>query len=133
MNTLQWAYPLGHLVAVCQVRLSFDEKEGGGPPPDDEAGWHLMHDSQELDLQQRLVEDFVTVEYPSVHDEVRRCFSRRGAWRAFKDLLSRRRLLDQWHHFEGAAKRRTLLAWGADQGIEVVDAPPDNELLRANG
>ena len=53
MNPLQWAYPRSRLVAVCQVRLSFDEKEGGGPPPDDEAGWPLMHDSQELDLKRQ--------------------------------------------------------------------------------
>ena len=76
-----------------KLRLSFDEEEGGRPPSDDEAGWHLIPDAQELDLKQRLVDNVVAAECPSLHDEVRRCFSHRGAWRAFKDLPSRRRLL----------------------------------------
>ena len=104
--------------------MSFDGNEGGGPPPEDETGWHLMPDAHELNLKHDLVMDFVIAECPALLDEVRRIFSRRGAWRTYKNLLAQRNVLDRWHQHEDAATRRALLAWAARQGLVVIDVPP---------
>jgi len=109
-----------------QVRFSFEYHVDSGPPPEDEPGWHLLPDARGLDLKQSLVRDFVASECPELDDDVRQCFSRRGGWRAFKDLLRHRGLLDRWHHVEHLATRRALLAWAAGQGLSVVDLPPEH-------
>ncbi len=110
-----------------QVRVLYDG-QGDGPPPADETGWHLLPDARELDLKQRLVLAFVADECPPLHEDVVRCFSRRGGWRAYKHLLADRGLLERWHRYEEAATRHVLLAWAADLGITVVDAAPEDEM-----
>ena len=107
-----------------EVRMSFDENEGGGPPPEDETGWHLMPDAHELNLTHDMVWDFVIAECPERLDEIRRIFSQRGAWRMYKDFLAQRNLLDRWHQHKDAATCRALLAWAARQGMAVVNVPP---------
>ena len=96
-----------------EVRMSFDESEKGGPPPEDEVGWRIMPNARELNLKQRLVWDFVADECPEMSDQINRCFSRRGAWQAFKHLLARRNLLDRWHRYQEIATRHALLTWAA--------------------
>lgn len=107
-----------------KVRVFMPDIDCDEPPPDGDVDWRSVPDARDLDLKQRLVESFVDEECPNLADHVRRCFSRRGAWRAFKDLLVRHHLLDRWHEVENQARRRALLAWATEEGIDIVEPPP---------
>ena len=75
----------------------------------------------ELNLGTRLVHEFVAEHSPDLADQVRRIFSRKGAYRRFKDLLDRKRLLDTWHALAGERQAQALRQWCAANGIEVKD------------
>ena len=62
---------------------------------------------------------FAGEELPDHTDEIAEIFSRRGAYRRFKDLLVRERALDKWHAFEAAAKEKALREWCAENGVTV--------------
>jgi len=52
-------------------------------------------------------------------DEVRHIFSRRGAYRRYKDLLVRRGALDLWYDFSNKAEEAALREWCAENGIDL--------------
>jgi hypothetical protein len=110
-------------VRTGEVRISSPSIEGDEPPPDGDTDWRIVPGARDLDLKHRLVDAFVDTACPPLGESVRRCFSRRGAWRAYKDLLARHRLLDRWYAFEAQAQRRALLAWAQDEGIDIIDPP----------
>ncbi len=76
---------------------------------------------KDLDLDQRLIWRFVDQAAPEKYDEVRRIFSRRGAYRRYRSFLEREGLLDKWYAFEATQTREALLEWCDDNGIEVED------------
>jgi hypothetical protein len=41
--------------------------------------------------------------------------------------------LERWYRFENRARRRALLAWAADEGIEVVEVPTDADEAATGG
>lgn len=106
-----------------EILTHSDYGDGGGPPPDDEPGWIEMPSGRDWDLKRGLVNRFVANHCPQLEDQVHRCFSRRGAWRAYKDLLDERGLRDNWHSFRDEAIRRVLTKWAAEEGIVIVDKP----------
>ena len=53
----------------------------------------------ELDLGKPLVLDFAREFLPDDYDEVCHIFSRRGAYRRYKDLMVRRGALERWYDF----------------------------------
>jgi hypothetical protein len=75
----------------------------------------------QVDLGKPLVFDFVGQFLPDDFDEVQRIFSRKGAYRRFKDLLVRRSTLDQWYGFESKAEESALRRWCDLNSIEVSD------------
>lgn len=108
-------------VRTGEVRISSPSIDGDEPPPDGDADWLAMPGARDLDLKHRLVDDFVETACPQLGGSVRRCFSQRGAWRAYKDLLARHLLLDRWYAFEAQAQRQALLTWAQDHGVEIAD------------
>jgi len=78
-------------------------------------------DKRKLDLGKPLVLDFAAQFLPDDYDEVRRIFSRRGAYGQFKGLLERRRALERWYAFEAEASERALREWCEINGIAIVD------------
>ena len=101
--------------------LDEDDQE---PLPDDledSDDYLVIPDKRELDLGKPLVLNFASEFLPNDFDEVRRIFSRRGAYAAFKDLLARRRALDQWYDFESKATEQALREWCKVHSIEIVD------------
>jgi hypothetical protein len=80
-----------------------------------------LPDKRELDLGKPLVLDFVREVLPEDFDDVRDMFRRRGAYARFKDLLDRRRALEQWYDFERKATERALREWCEMNSIEVSD------------
>lgn len=68
-----------------------------------------LPDKFDLDLGQRLVWRFVEIEIPGLEQKVRETFSRRGAYRRWKDFLDRNGLLDKWHTLENESTRAALV------------------------
>jgi len=62
----------------------------------------------DLDMGQRLVERFIDREAPQLAGEVRRIFSRRGAYSRYKDLLAGHKLLEKWHDFEADSMKQAI-------------------------
>jgi hypothetical protein len=77
-------------------------------------------DKRELDLGKPLALDFAREVLPDDFDEVRYMFSRRGAYRNFRALLTRRNVLDRWYDFESKATKRALREWCEFNSIEVA-------------
>jgi hypothetical protein len=101
--------------------LDEDDQE---PLPDDledNDDYLVIPDKRELDLGKPLVLDFASEFLPNDFDEVRRIFSQRGAYAAFKDLLARRNALDRWYDFELKATEKALREWCKVRSIEIVD------------
>ena len=105
-----------------RIHIESDFADGEGPPPEDESGWISLPSSG--DLNQRLVDRFVESHCPQLAERVYRCFSRRGAWRAFKNLLAGQGMLESWYRFEARAERRALVEWAAHHGVVIADPPP---------
>jgi hypothetical protein len=78
-------------------------------------------DKSELDLGRALVLDFTEQHLPRHLDDVRRIFSKRGAYARFKDLLARTGALEQWYEFEARAREKALREWCEENSIEVGD------------
>ena len=88
---------------------------------DDDDKYVAIPDQNELGLGKPLAMDFASEMLPEDFDEVRRIFSRRGAYARFKALLARRGALDQWYAFEEKAVERELRDWCVANSIELVD------------
>ena len=88
---------------------------------DDDDKYIAIPDQKELGLGKPLALDFAAEVLLDDFDEVRRIFSRRGAYAGFKALLARRGALDQWYAFEAQAVERELRDWCAENSIELMD------------
>ncbi len=91
-------------------------------PDDVEDGenYIAIPDKRELGLGKPLALDFAREFLPDDFDEVRYMFSKRGAYRKFRALLTRRDALDRWYAFESKATERALREWCELNSIEVA-------------
>jgi hypothetical protein len=89
------------------------------PDDIDDEKYISIPDKRELDLGKSLVFDFAREFLPDDYDEVRHIFSRRGAYRRFKDLLVRRDALERSYDFSNKAEVATLREWCAENGIDL--------------
>jgi Uncharacterised protein family (UPF0158) len=85
----------------------------------DDKKYIAIPDKRELDLGKPLVLDFVRQFLPNDYDEVRRIFSRKGAYGRYKDLLVERGALDRWYDYSNKAEEAALREWCAENGIEL--------------
>jgi hypothetical protein len=76
---------------------------------------------RELDLGKPLVLDFAREFLPKDFDEVRYMFSKSGAYKKFRALVTRRNVLDRWYEFESKATERALREWCELNSIELAD------------
>src|SRR5262252_6089565 len=74
---------------------------------------------RELDLGKPLVLSFAREFLADDYDEVRQIFSRRGAYRRYKELLVRRRALERWYDFSHKSEAAALRKWCAENGIDL--------------
>ena len=86
---------------------------------DDEEKYLAIPDKKELDLGKALVLEFAGQFLPEEYDEIRRIFSKRGAYARFRDLLQRRNALDRWYDFEGKATEQALREWCKANGLTI--------------
>ncbi len=88
---------------------------------EDEDKYIQLPSKRELDLGVPLVMDFVRQVLPRDFDDVSDMFDRRGAYGQFKQLLTRRRALQQWYDFEQQATERALREWCELNSIVLAD------------
>jgi hypothetical protein len=88
---------------------------------DDDEKYIAVPDKRGLDLGKPLVLDFALEFLPDDFDEVRRIFSKRGAYQKFKALLVCRNLLDRWYDLEAKATEQALRDWCEVNEIELTD------------
>ena len=86
---------------------------------DDENRYIDIPHKNDLDLGARLVFKFVADYLPEDLEAVRNIFRRRGAYSRYKDLLARRRMLDQWYAFENEETAKALGEWSRLNGIST--------------
>ena len=98
----------------------FGDNEEELPNDIDDEKYISIPDKRELDLGKPLVLDFAREFLPGDYDEVRYIFSRRRAYRRFKDLLVRRGAIDQWYNFSNKAEEAALREWCAENAIELT-------------
>ena len=91
------------------------------PDDIDDEKYVSIPDKRELDLRTSLVLDFARAFLPDDYDEVRHIFSRRGAYRRYKELLVRRGALERWYDFSNKAEETALRQWCAENGIELSE------------
>lgn len=88
---------------------------------DDDEKYVQIPSRKELGLGKPLVLAFVDRFLPDDSDEIRRIFSRKGAYARFKDLLHHRGAIEQWHDFEAKATQDALRKWCEAESIELSD------------
>ena len=89
-------------------------------PEDIDDGKYIeLPDPRDLDLGRRLVMRFAAERLDEHYDAIDAIFSRKGAYRRFKDFLIHVGALDAWYEYESEAKEKALREWCADNGIEV--------------
>jgi uncharacterized protein UPF0158 len=95
--------------------------DNGEESPDDidDEKYIAIPDKVELDLGKPLVLDFAREFLPDDYGEVCHIFSRRGAYRRYKDLLVRRGALERWYGFSNKAEEKALREWCAENGIDL--------------
>lgn len=90
-------------------------------PEDLDSGDYLaLPDKATLGLGRELMMEFAQEQLPDDVDTVWGFFSKRGAYRRFKDFLERRGRIQAWYDYESAATEARLRAWCAEHGIELV-------------
>src|SRR5215471_8827774 len=104
---------LGKIYWHCE----FDDNDEELPGDIDDEKYISIPHKTELDLGKPLVLDFAREFLPDDYDEVRHIFSRRGAYRQYKDLLVRRGALERWFDFSSKFEETALREWCAENGI----------------
>lgn len=88
---------------------------------EDDEKYLAIPDKRELGLGKPLVLDFARECLPGDFDEVRYIFSKSGAYRKFRALVTRRNALELWYEFEAKATERALREWCELNSITVTD------------
>jgi hypothetical protein len=65
--------------------------------------------------------DFADEFLPKDYEDVRDMFGRRGAYRNFRALVTKRRVLERWYDFELKATKRAVREWCELNEIEIID------------
>ena len=104
-----------------QVLWRSEDLDGPDELPDDiESDKYIeLPRRRDLDLGTRLVMRFADEAAPDHADEIRRIFSRKGAYARFKGYLTGVGLLKRWYEYEEAETEKALREWCKAQGLEV--------------
>jgi hypothetical protein len=111
-------------ISYSDLQLAFEFVSSGGMGEneaylDRQSGKIYWH-SEFGDNDEELPDDSFAREFlPDDYGEVCHIFSRRGAYRRYKDLLVRRGALEQWYEFSNKAEEAALREWCAENGIDL--------------
>src|SRR4051794_35257846 len=87
---------------------------------EDDEKYILIPDKRALDLGKPLALAFAREYLPNDFDQVRDMFSRRGAYKKFRELLIRRNALERWYDFDSKATEGALREWCELNSIEIT-------------
>jgi hypothetical protein len=88
---------------------------------EDDPNYIAIPRKQVLSLGKALALDFAREFLPKDYEDVRDMFGRRGAYRNFRALATRRRVLERWYDFESKATKRAVREWCELNKIEIID------------
>lgn len=91
-------------------------------PPDDlydEDRYLQVPRKRDLVHGRSLIRSFIREFAPNLTHEVNEIFSRRGAYRRYKDFLRRVNLIDQWHDYEQQHEKEAILAWCQENNLKL--------------
>ena len=91
------------------------------PEDIDDSKYVSIPHPNDLDLGEELVFEFISRYLPEESDLVGKIFSKSGAYSRFKDLLSKKGLLDKWYDFEDEQNKNALKQWCLENDIEIKD------------
>ena len=72
-----------------------------------------------LNLGRDLVFDFIAANLPAEYEQVRRMFSKKGAYARLKELLEAKGQLEAWYEFEKKATEEALRGWCKKNDISL--------------
>ena len=117
---------MGHEAVLCLKTGKFlwhsdveEDLEAWPDDADDEEKYLVVPDKKQFDLGKPLVLEFARQFLPTEFDEIRRIFSKRGAYARFRNLLLRRNALDRWYEFEAKATQKALREWCEAHGLTI--------------
>lgn len=103
-----------------QVHVAMPDFEEELPEDiDDESIYLQLPTRRDLDLGKPLVIAFTKEFLPSDVELVYAFFRKKGAYRAFSELLHRRQKTKEWYAYQAAATERAVLEWCLDHGITL--------------
>jgi hypothetical protein len=88
---------------------------------EDDPNFIAIPRKQVLGLGKALALDFAREFLPEDYEDVSDMFGRRGAYRNFRALVTKRRVLERWYDFESKAPERAVREWYEFNEIEVTD------------
>jgi len=91
------------------------------PEDIDDSKYVSIPHPNDLDLGEELVFEFISQYLPEESDRVGRIFRKSGAYSRFKDLLSKKGLLDKWYDFEDEQNKNALKQWCLENDIKIKD------------
>lgn len=86
----------------------------------DDSRYVLVPDLRDYGLGSQLARRFAADKAPHLGDDVYDIFSRRGAYRRFKDLLNRHGQLDAWYEYEAEHERVAIVDWCEENDIRYT-------------
>src|ERR1700728_2128369 len=98
----------------------FDEDEDLPDDLEDADRYVSVPHKNDLDLGEGLLLQFIAQELPEGYESADEFLLRNKAYRRVKDLLEAHGLLQRWYEFESRATEAALLAWCAENGLQVV-------------
>ncbi len=78
---------------------------------DENDDYLVVPHKNDFDLGKELVMEFVLETCPEGYAHAQGIFSRRGAYRRYKDFLVEKGLLERWYAFENERTKAALLEW----------------------
>lgn len=116
----------GHAAWVCRETGAVhmhsdwdDELEALPEDIDDAQKYVALPTPRDLDLGRPLVMRFAAGRLSDRYEEIAAIFSRKGAYRRFKDFLIRVGALEIWYAYEAEAKEKALREWCAENDVDV--------------
>jgi uncharacterized protein UPF0158 len=76
-------------------------------------------DKRDLDLGNQLAFDFAARYLAQHYDDIRDMFRRKGAYRRFKDLLERKKMLEKWYAYCDEQATKALREWRETEGLSL--------------
>ncbi len=122
---LSMSEEFGNSAWVCRetgavhMRSDWDDDLEAQPEDIDATKYVALPTPRDLDLGRPLVMSFAAERLENHYDEIAAIFSRKGAYRRFKDFLSRVGALEDWYAYEAEAREKALREWCDENGVEV--------------